>query len=172
VGWNKPQDLRGNKLPNAARNKVAANVMYTFHTDIGSITPSVSYVWRDKQYGTLFTRSYNEAPAWDQWDARIRWVSSDENIEFIVFGKNITNNIAYDTGAIGTRLAGTNLTGIGCIGVAPAQMTATGGCNFVQGLNGPVGYGHVRGSDAGGRISAYQIAPPALWGVELHFKFD
>jgi hypothetical protein len=31
-------------------------VNYTFHSDVGDFTPSVSYIWRDKQYGTLFTR--------------------------------------------------------------------------------------------------------------------
>jgi len=129
----------------------------------------VNYIWRDKQYGTLFTRSYNEAPAWDQVDARVRWVSEDENYEVIVYGKNITNNIAYDTGALGTRLAGTN--NFPCSG--SGGMTSTlGYCNFVQGVNGPAGYGAVRGEDASGHIKAYQIAPPALWGVEFHYKFD
>ncbi|HEY1711171.1 MAG TPA: TonB-dependent receptor [Rhizomicrobium sp.] len=168
-GWYIPQNLQGNQLPNAAKNKVAVNVMYTIHTDSGSFTPSVSYVWRDKQYGTLFERSYNEAPSWDQVDARVRWVSEDENYEVIVYGKNVTNNIAYDTGAIGTRLAGTNNFPCSGAGGIPSQL---GYCNFVQGVNGPDGYGHVRGEDAGGRIKAYQIAPPALWGIELHYKFD
>ncbi|HEX2594281.1 MAG TPA: TonB-dependent receptor [Rhizomicrobium sp.] len=172
VGWNKPQFLQGNQLPNAARNKVAVNVMYTIHSDLGNFTPSVSYVWRDKQYGTLFTRSYNEAPAWYQVDARVRWTSEDDVYEVIVFGKNITNQIAYDTGAIGTRLAGTNLTPASCVGVNPAQGNGFGGCNFVQGLNGPAGYGAVRGEDSTGHTKTYQVAPPALWGIELHYKFD
>jgi iron complex outermembrane receptor protein len=171
LGWNKPQNLKGNKLPNAAPNKIAVNVMYTFHTDIGTITPSVSYFWRDKQYGTLFTRSYNESPSWNQIDARIRFVSDDDQFEVIVYGKNIFNDIAYETGGIATRLAGSNYTGIGCIGINPNLLSA-GGCNFVQGLNGPAGYGHVRGSDATGHVTAYQVAPPALWGVEFHWKFD
>jgi iron complex outermembrane receptor protein len=38
LGWNKPQDLKGQQLPNAARNKVAVNLMYTFHFDIGDFT--------------------------------------------------------------------------------------------------------------------------------------
>ncbi len=172
LGWNKPQNLQGNQLPNAAKNKIAFNVQYTIHTDIGTFTPSASYIWRDKQYGTLFTRSYNEAPAWDQVDFRIRWVSDDENYEVIVFGKNIFDNIAHDTGAIGTRLAGTNVSGVACVGINPNLVTAFGGCNFVQGLNGPAGYGAVRGEDATGHTKTYQIAPPALWGVELHWKFD
>jgi iron complex outermembrane receptor protein len=174
IGWNKPQDIRGNDLPNAARNKVAVNVMYTFHSDWGSFTPSVSYIWRDKQYGTLFTRSYNEAPAWYQVDARVRWVSEDENYEVILFGKNVTNQIIYDVGAIGTRLAGTN--NFACVGGGvPGTVFGLAFmpvCNFVQGLNGPTGWGPVRGEDSTGHVKTYQVAPPALWGIEFHYKFD
>jgi iron complex outermembrane receptor protein len=168
TGWYIPQNLKGNQLPNAARNKIAFNIMYTIHSDFGAFTPSFSYVWRDKQYGTLFQRSYNEAPSWDQIDLRVRWVSTDDRYEVIVFGKNITNNIVYDTGAIGTRLAGTN--NFACVG--GGIPTALGTCNFVQGVNGPTGYGAVAGEDAGGHIKTYQVAPPALWGIEFHFKFQ
>jgi len=177
VAWAKPQNLKGNQLPNAARNKIAFNIMYTFHTDMGAFTPSLSYVWRDKQYGTLFTRAYNEAPAWDQVDLRLIWVSQDEDFEVIAFGKNITNNIIYDTGAIGTRLSGTNFFPTACVGagVGPGlAVPAIGGlgCNFVQGVNNPVGYGAVRGELPGGQIKTYQVANPALWGIEFHYKFD
>ncbi len=163
VGWNKPQNLHGNSLPNASKNKVAINVMYTFHFDFGTLTPSVSYVWRDAQYGTLFTRSYNKAPSWDQWDARVRWVSEDDNWEAIIFGKNIFNRIGYDGGATSTRLAGTVDTN--CAGVFTGAQ-----CNFVQGVNNPVGYGAVRGENAQGIVSTYSVTPPATWGIELHYK--
>jgi iron complex outermembrane receptor protein len=175
VAFAKIQNLKGNELPNAAKNKIAFNVLYTFHTDVGTITPSLSVVWRDKQYGTLFTRSYNEAPPWYQTDLRLIWVSTDADYEVIVFGKNITNQIAYDTGAIGTRLAGTNFVAANCIGVGTPGgplSNGAGGCNFVQGVNGPAGYGPVRGANAQAVIKTYQVAPPALWGIEFHYKFD
>jgi len=86
----------------------------------------------------------------------------------ILFGKNITNNTVYDVGALGLRYAGTNnFITTGC----PVP-TGLGQCNFVQGLNGPAGYGPVRGEDAGGRVKTFQVAPPALWGIEFHYKFD
>jgi iron complex outermembrane receptor protein len=179
VAWAKPQNMKGNALPNAARNKIAFNAMYTFHLgNDGTLMPSVSYVWRDKQYGTLFSRSYNEAPSWDQIDMRVIWTSADETYEVIAFGKNITNNIIYDTGAVGTRLAGTNFTGVGCQVNTPANgglagvPNGAGGCNFVQGVNGPLGYNHVTGSDAQGHIKTFQVSAPALWGIEFHYKFD
>jgi hypothetical protein len=65
----------------------------------------------------------------------------------------------YDVGAIGSRLAGTNnnpAACVGIVGVTPALTTPFGGCNFVQGLNGPVGYGAIRGEDAAGHIKTYQ----------------
>jgi hypothetical protein len=98
----------------------------------------------------------------------VRWVSADDTYEVIVFGKNITNNTVYDVGALGTRLAGTNnFISPGC-----AVPTTLGQCNMVQGVNGPAGYGPIRGEDATGHIKTFQVAPPALWGIEIHFKFD
>jgi hypothetical protein len=88
------------------------------------------------------------------------------------FGKNIFNSIAYDVGAVGSRLAGTNNNLAACVGIDPRLINGAFGCNFVQGLNGPAGYGAVRGEDATGHVKTYQVAPPALWGVELHYKFD
>jgi len=164
VGWNKPQNLSGNQLPNAPRNKIAINAIYTFHFDFGSLAPSVSYVWRDAQYGTLFTRSYNRAPSWDQWDARIRWISSDGNWEGIIFSKNVFNRIGYDGGAFGTRLAGSN--DVAC--ATPPTFVCQ--VNFVQGVNNPAGYGAVRGENNQGVVSTYSPTPPATWGVELHYK--
>jgi iron complex outermembrane receptor protein len=159
-GWNIPQSLEGNRLPNAARNKVAVNVSYAWHASLGIFSPSVSYIWRDAQYGTLFTRDYNRAPSWDQWDARVQFQpSADSPLEVIAFGKNIFNKIGYDAGAIGHRLAGT----VNDLGGNPT--------NFVQGLNGPPGFGAVRGEDSAGHVKTYYITPPATWGLEVHYKF-
>jgi iron complex outermembrane receptor protein len=162
LGWNKPQNLRGNQLPNATRNKIAVNLFYTWATDFGKFEPSVSYTWRDKQYGNFFTRSYNKAPSWDQVDARVTWVSEDGAWEAVVFGRNILDKVGYDGGATGHRLAGT--IDRNCAG------TGFGTCNFVQGVNNPVGYGAVRGENATGQVTTYSVTPPALYGIELHYK--
>ena len=55
-GFERNQDLSGNSLPNAPKNKIAFNVNYTWRLSHGSLAASASYIWRDKQYGTLFTR--------------------------------------------------------------------------------------------------------------------
>src|SRR6185437_4662890 len=71
------QDLSGNQLPQSTKNKVAVNLLYTFETEHGSLTPTISYIWRDKQYGSIFQRAYNQSPSWDQVDARLTWKDRD-----------------------------------------------------------------------------------------------
>ncbi|MBV9539923.1 MAG: TonB-dependent receptor [Alphaproteobacteria bacterium] len=163
VGWQKPQNLKGNALPNAPRNKIAINVMYNWKNDWGTITPSVSYVWRDVQYGRFFERPWNAAPAWDQWDARVRFQAPDDKYEIILFGRNLADTIGYDGGALGYRLAGTIDSAVG------------GQTNFVQGgvagtTPAPAGYGAVRGEGPFGTVTTYSPTPPRTYGIELHYK--
>jgi iron complex outermembrane receptor protein len=167
VGWNKPQNLNGNQLPNAPKNKIAINLFYTWATDLGKFEPSVSYTWRDVQYGNFFTRSYNKAPSWDQVDARLTWVSTDGAWEAVVFGRNILGTVGYDGGANGHRLSGT--IDLPC-GARTVVASGSAECNFVQGVNNPVGYGAVRGENATGQVTTFSVTPPALYGIELHYK--
>ena len=141
-GFERNQNLAGNELPNAPKNKVAVNVNYTWHLNNGSLAASASYIWRDKQYGTLFTRSYNEAPSWDQVDARLTWTSDKDHYKIILYGKNIFDRIGYDAGAYGNRQAG---------GFQDAAGNRT---EIIQGI-----------------AKTYSVTPPALYGVELQYKF-
>ena len=141
-GFERNQSLAGNRLPNSSKNKVALNVNYTWHFDAGSLAASASYVWRDKQYGNLFTRSYNEAPAWDQVDARLTFTSAKDGYKVIIFGKNIFDRLGYDAGAFATRVAG---------GINDAGGNRT---NVLQGI-----------------ATSYSVTPPRQFGVELQYKF-
>ena len=146
-GWNIPQNLAGNQLPNAPRNKIAINVLYDFKTPEGiKFEPSVSYVWRDKQYGLFFNDPAYIAPAWDEWDARLTIASPNDRFEAIFFIKNIANTVGYDQGALATRAAGSvDVPG----GASGFQVQ-----NYVQGLNGPTGFNnHLIGSD---KFGVYQ----------------
>ena len=100
------QNLKGNQLPNAPKNKLALNVNYTIETDSGDFNLSGSYIWRDNQYGTLFSRSYNQSPAWDQVDARVTWDAPNGKTRVIAYVKNLFDDIGYDAGAVGYRFAG------------------------------------------------------------------
>jgi iron complex outermembrane receptor protein len=166
AGMNVPQSLKGNYLPNAPRNKLAINVTYTWDLGggMGKLIPSVSYVWRDVTYGSLFTRSYNAAPAWDQWDARATLKSSNGKIEAILFFKNIGNKLGYDQGSDGARL--NSVTNV----IGPGGAVTT--FNYIQGVNGPAGFnGHVQGENSLGIVKSSYPTPPFTFGLEVHYKF-
>jgi iron complex outermembrane receptor protein len=139
------QDLSGNQLPQSTRNKVAFNVTYTWELAAGSLSPSVSYIWRDKQYGSIFQRSYNEAPSWDQVDARVTWKDKDNRYSVIAYAKNIFDRLGYDGGAVGARIAGSN----------PGASVVSPLVNVVQpGMN-----------------ITYPLTPPRTYGVEVQYRF-
>jgi len=179
-GWQIPQNLAGNPLPNAPRNKVAINVLYDYKTDSGiKLQPSVSWVWRDQQYGLFFKDPNYIAPSWDEWDARLTIASPNDRFEAIFFIKNIANTVGYDQGAQAFRAAGT--TDIRCgTAVIPAGAGGATGCpgngftqwNYVQGLNGPAGFNnHLPGTDRFGVFQTLYVTPPRTFGIELHYKF-
>jgi iron complex outermembrane receptor protein len=145
------QDLKGGNLPNVPKNKVAVNVNYTWDLAGGSLTPSVSYVWRDKQYGSIFNRPYYQSPSYDQWDLRLTWKSQDKKYSIIGFVRNLGDTIGYEGGAGAIRNAG----------VVPAHalgiVSPTGAATSIPVLQGIT--------------SQYTITPPRTFGVELQYRF-
>jgi iron complex outermembrane receptor protein len=130
------QNLKGDSLPNAPENKLAFNTNYTLQFDPGSLSLSLSYVWRDVQYGTIFTRTYNEAPSWDQVDLRAEFRSANGHYSIIAYGKNIFDSTGYNAGAVGVA----------------------------QNIDGTT---HIPGAF----LKEYTITPPALYGIELQYRF-
>jgi iron complex outermembrane receptor protein len=149
TGFNqRGQDLSGNHLPNAPRNKVALNVNYTWELPQGSLTPSVSYTWRDAQYGSIFDRSYYRSPSYSQVDARLTWKPENGKYTVILYGKNIFDTLGYEGGAGAYRRAG----------FVPGFATGTSASPFVV----PV---------VEGVVSTYPITPPRTYGIELQYRF-
>ncbi|WP_305582556.1 TonB-dependent receptor [Phenylobacterium sp.] len=145
-GFQRGQNLDGQHLPNAAKNKFAINVNYTWEmADGGSVTPSLSYIWRDEQYGSVFNRSYTLSPSWDQIDARITWLMPGEKMKIILWGKNLADEIGYEGGATGLRRAGV---------VNRNTLAGQPPINVVQGI-----------------ASTYPLTPPRTFGIELQYKF-
>ncbi|WP_367254231.1 TonB-dependent receptor [uncultured Phenylobacterium sp.] len=142
------QDLKGDRLPNSPRHKVALNGLYTFD-DLGPgvLTVSASYIWRDTQYGSLFTRGYNKSPAWDQVDARLIWRDADDRYTAILFVRNLFDTLGYEGGATASRGA------------------------FQRSGALPVAAGNVAGISAAGLTSSYPITPPRTYGLELQYRF-
>jgi len=93
------QNLKGDELPNAPKNKIALNGTYTWDLPTGSLSFSASYIWRDKQFGSIFNRPEYEAPSWDQVDLRLEYKPNGGHWTLIAYGKNIFNNTGYISGA-------------------------------------------------------------------------
>jgi iron complex outermembrane receptor protein len=101
------QSVKGNPLPNAPANKLAIDVAYTFNFEPGDLTLSASYAWRDVQDGTIFNRTYDNAPSWNNVDLRALWKSKGDKYEIIGFVKNVFNNLEYEAADEGAGLLGT-----------------------------------------------------------------
>jgi iron complex outermembrane receptor protein len=142
-GFQRVQDLDGNDLPNAPRHKIAINGNYTYDlSNGGALIGSLTYTWRDTQYGSIFNRSYYKSPSWDQVDARLTWRSEDSKTTVIAFVKNLFDDIGYEGGAGAARRAGTNY-GLG-----------TPNTNLVEGI-----------------ATTYPLTPPRTYGIEVQYKF-
>nr|MEA2797828.1 iron complex outerrane recepter protein [Phenylobacterium sp.] len=158
----RPQDLSGNSLAQNPKNKVALAVTYTWEMEKGSLSPSVSYIWRDKQYAGLFERSYNASPSWDQWDARVSWKDKDNRYSIIAYIKNIGDTLGYDGGSTSTRVSGV----YSAATIAAAGMTAglpgtvPGTFNAVQ-----------KTASFNGINTTYALTPPRTFGIELQYRF-
>ena len=151
-GFQRGQDLSGQNLPNAPKNKVALNINYTWVMDAGSLTGSASYVWRSEQYGSIFNRSYYKAPSYDQVDLRATWKSTDKKYAIIGFVRNVTDGVGYEGGAGAGRRAGVVPAYV--TGTIPAGGSATTPIPIIQGI-----------------ASSYTITPPCTYGIELQYKF-
>ncbi|WP_372785905.1 TonB-dependent receptor [Phenylobacterium sp.] len=164
------QDLSGNSLPQTPRNKVALSVTYTWELERGSLSPSVSYIWRDKQYGGIFERSYNAAPSWSQTDARVTWKGKQNKYSIIAYVKNVFDDLGYDGGASASRLSGVfNAATIAASngGITPGVPLTT--ASAVTGaVNGIQKAGTVGNS---GLNSSYNLTPPRTFGVEFQYRF-
>jgi iron complex outermembrane receptor protein len=95
------QSVKGSELPQAPENKVAFNATYTFNFDPGNLIFSASYIWKDKSYASIFTRTYYEAPSWDQVDLRATWSGDHDRYEVIFFVRNLFNTLGYDAASAG-----------------------------------------------------------------------
>jgi iron complex outermembrane recepter protein len=100
------QGVNGAPLPDAPQNKIAVDVAYTWHFDPGTLTTSVTGVWRDTQDGAVFDRFYDNAPSWYDIDLRALWKGPNDKYEVIAYVKNLTNTLQYDVGSSGAGLSG------------------------------------------------------------------
>ncbi len=103
-----PISVKGNKLPQAPRNKFALNASYAFQMEAGTLTLGGTYVWRDEAYANIFSREYNKAPSWDQIDLRANWNAASGKYAIIGYVKNVADSEGYDA-AVGASNRNRNL---------------------------------------------------------------
>jgi len=90
------QKVNNQAVPESPRNRVTINGNYTFRFDPGSLTLSATYIWKDRTFDSIFNRSYNLAPAYDQVDLRASFNDIKDRYSIILFGKNVFNTLGYD----------------------------------------------------------------------------
>jgi iron complex outermembrane receptor protein len=90
------QNLNGNQLPEAPPNKVSINGIYTWNFDPGRLALSVTYVWKDETYGSLFNRPYALAPSYNEADFRVKWSDAKGRYDVIAFVNNAFDSTGYD----------------------------------------------------------------------------
>lgn len=91
------QNVAGNILPFSSHNKVSVNARYAFRDVLGgTVTPSVTYSWKDKFYSSIFNRAYNASKAYGQTDLRLLWDSNDRKYTIIGYVRNAFDEDGYD----------------------------------------------------------------------------
>jgi iron complex outermembrane receptor protein len=159
----RPQDLAGNQLPQAPRNKIALNANYTFNFENGSLIPSINYIWRDKQYSGLFSRPFAAAPSWSQVDLRVTWKDRDNKYSIIGYVNNVFDDLGYDGGASASRTTGVYYQStINAAGLTPGR-ASTPTC--VANPQACI-FSAVQGTG-----TSYALTPPRTYGVEFQYRF-
>ncbi|WP_296594795.1 TonB-dependent receptor [Phenylobacterium sp.] len=83
------QDLKGAKLPSSTPHRFTVNGNYTWQLEPGNLSASLTYVWRDATYYSIFNRYYNRVKAYDQVDARLLFNDKDDKWTLIGYVKNV-----------------------------------------------------------------------------------
>jgi iron complex outermembrane receptor protein len=99
------QDLTGQTLPQAPKQKVSVNALYQWHFDPGTLSMSGTYVWKDRTYDSVFNRSYNLSPSYTQVNARMTWTGANDRYSVILYVNNLFDTIGYD-GTAGLQVTG------------------------------------------------------------------
>jgi iron complex outermembrane receptor protein len=83
------QDLKGNALPSSTPHRVTVNVNYTWLLDPGDLSASLTYVWRDATYYSIFADYWNKAKSFGQTDFRMIFHDRDDRFTLIGYVKNV-----------------------------------------------------------------------------------
>ena len=101
------QNVVGQTVPEAPRNKLALAGTYSLHFPKNVLTFAGSYAWTDRTYYSIFNRPYYLAPAYDAVDLRLIWSDLAGRYTVIAYGKNVFNARGYHNAGAGLRGDGT-----------------------------------------------------------------
>jgi iron complex outermembrane recepter protein len=86
------EDLSGNPLTQAPKNKIFFNASYSITTNkYGEFVPSASYSWVDERQYDVFNRDVTKADDYYRVDALITWYSPTDDLRIIASGRNLTD---------------------------------------------------------------------------------
>jgi iron complex outermembrane recepter protein len=93
------QNARGSRLPGSPEHKVSFNISYGLHLGAGTLTPSVTYSWRDRVGNStgLLARSTISTPSYYTTDGRITWSDDDGRYSIIAAVANALDDETYNT---------------------------------------------------------------------------
>ena len=83
------QNLKGQTLPSSTPHRFTINTNYTWEFDVGNVTASASYVWRDATYYSVFNRYYSKAKSYGQTDFRVLFNQANSKLTAIGYVKNV-----------------------------------------------------------------------------------
>ena len=90
------QNITGATLPESPPNKVAVNALYAWKMDPGTLTLSLSFVWKDKTFGDIFNRPLQLAPSYYVMNFRATWDDAKDRYTITAFVNNFTNQLGFD----------------------------------------------------------------------------
>ncbi|HEV2363957.1 MAG TPA: TonB-dependent receptor [Caulobacteraceae bacterium] len=93
------QHINGQFLPEAPKNKVSFNALYTLKFEPGDLTLSGSVIWKDVTYDDVFNRWYSKQPSYTLVNLRATWRDSKDRYNVILFCDNVFNITGYDSAA-------------------------------------------------------------------------
>ncbi|MGH7024733.1 MAG: TonB-dependent receptor [Caulobacteraceae bacterium] len=90
------QNINGQYLPEAPKNKISFNALYTINFEPGNLTFSGSVIWKDTTYDDVFNRPYSLQKPYTLVNLRATWTDVKGRYNIILFCNNVANAIGYD----------------------------------------------------------------------------
>jgi iron complex outermembrane receptor protein len=102
-----PLDLSGNRLSTAPEYSAHAALSKSFTLGNGSlVTLSGNWTWRDDQHYEPFNQPNTFQPAYDEYGARLSWLSADKKWQASAWGRNLNDETAIVNNLISTDVFG------------------------------------------------------------------